>query len=96
MENKIKPLVVKKEMTNEQADVLGVIGFSFAMNGKLTTTRNAGKGDWHKMDTIDPLTKKDNTIDRFKEDAIKAIKENRFDDAGNYCMMMYHRDKGIE
>lgn len=87
------PELISKHLTNEQADVRGVMAFSQAMAAKLTECRKRGKGNWHKLNTVDPMTQKPNTIERFKEGIQIALNEGRMVDIANYAMMVYHREQ---
>ena len=92
-QKQLQPVEVRPDMSNEQADALGVIGFTYAMNQRMTECRNMGKAGWHKPGTIDPVKGSDNEIERFKNDLLLAAQEGRMVDAANYCMMIYHRER---
>ena len=87
------PELISKQLTDEQVDVRGVMAFSQAMNEKLTECRKRGKGNWHKLNTVDPMTQKPNTIERVKEEIQIALNEGRMVDVANYAMMIYHRER---
>ena len=87
------PELISKHLTDEQADVRGVMAFSQAMTAKLTECRKRGKGNWHKLNTVDPMTQKPNTVERFKKEIQMALNEGRMVDIANYAMMVYHREK---
>ncbi len=92
-EKHLNPVEIAANMPDQKADALGVIGFSFLMNQRLTQCREAGKSGWHKPGSIDPLKNSRNEIDQFKIDLQKAVDENRMIDVANYAMMIYYRER---
>jgi len=84
---------ITPKLTDEQADVLGILSFSFAMNQRLTECRQKGKGGWHRPGSIDPLKQSENEVKQFKADMQIAMDEGRMVDVANYAMMIYHREK---
>ena len=88
------PEPITKDLTNEQADIRGVLSFSQAMNEKLTYCRTKrGNASWHLLDTIDPFTKRPNTVEQFKKSMQVALNEGRMVDIANYAMIIYHRER---
>jgi hypothetical protein len=89
----LEAVKIDPNMSDQQADALGVIGFSYMMNQKLTECRNRGKSGWHKPGSIDPSNDTLNEAMQFKMDLQKAFDENRMVDVANYAMMIYYRER---
>ena len=92
-QEQLEPMKITPDMDGAMADIMGVMGFSFAMNKKMTEKRDAGKTGWNKMGSIDELDGQLNCVDSFKERCKKAIDEGRYVDAGNYTMMLFHLER---
>lgn len=86
---------VHQDMDDWIADITGMQNITHAMESRLLECREAGKGNWHRMGSVDPLTNKENTIERFTADAKKALNEGRSVDAANYCMMIYNLENHV-
>jgi hypothetical protein len=90
----LEPIQVTSGLTDEQADVHGVLGFAYVMNQKLIETRNRGKQGWHDpFDTDGYITDPHFTITWFKNKAKEHIDKGNYIDAANYLMFCYHREK---
>lgn len=87
------PVRITPEMSDEQADVLGVLGFTYVMNQRLTECRHKGKGNWHIPGSIDPSNSMENEEHQFRLQMKIAMNEGRWVDAANYAMMLYHREQ---
>lgn len=93
MSKNLEIIKIMSNITNEQADVNGVLLFACKMNDRLTECRNNGKSGWHKPGTICPTGNHENEIGAFKERLQTALNEGRMIDVANYSMMIYHREE---
>ena len=82
----ITPIKVTPDMTDVEADLKGVLSFSFEMNRRLTEGRTKGKGGWHRF----PY---ESTAHEFLQKCIDATYEHRWIDAANYLMFLHHLSK---
>ena len=81
---------ITEDMADFVADDIGLNNLHSAMSIRLKHMRELGKGSWYKSGTKDPLTHKDNSIERFKNHLRLAIHDERYVDAANYLMMIYN------
>lgn len=87
MDRKTNVMRVTPEMTDNQADIVGVLSFSQLMVERLIEAKERGKHGWHT-----------NSITlNYLEDKLKlAIEKNEYLDIANYAMMIYHKKKMLK
>jgi hypothetical protein len=78
---------VTPNMTDDQADIVGVLSFSQLMVERLIKAKENGKHGWN-TDIV--------SLDFLKAKLILAITKNEYIDVANYAMMIYHREKMLQ
>lgn len=81
----IESIFISPRIQNEEADVNGVMAFSFEMNRRLTDKRHQGKGGWQLGAIV--------SMESLRKKLQKCVDEDRMIDAANYCMMIFHRKR---
>jgi hypothetical protein len=87
MDRKTNVMHVTPEMTDNQADIVGVLSFSQLMVERLIEAKEQGKHGWHtNLITLEYL---ENKLDL-------AVKNNDYLDIANYAMMIYHKKEMLK